>query len=161
MPHQPWHPSVFNKQLPGYGSPSFGGAVSGRFRRQTLPPYDHEGLLAPNNIDVSQYIMDQGPLPPPITAPMESGVSPRQTGFTGSMEWDVMDGKLEDPLGGPDMGEDPSNVGDIVGAVATNLGQWAGDMSKPSGLDPWIDLQDDSLGFPDRRRRRQTWTRSV
>ena len=92
---------------------------------------------------------------------MESGVSPRQTGFTGSMEWDVMDGKLEDPLGGPDMGEDPSNVGDIVGAVATNLGQWAGDMSKPSGLDPWIDLQDDSLGFPDRRRRRQTWTRSV
>jgi len=51
-------------------------------RRQKLSPYD-----------------PQGPPPPPITAPMESGVSPRQSGFTGSLDWDVMDGNIYDSLG--------------------------------------------------------------
>jgi hypothetical protein len=154
MPHRPNHRSTFGNRFPEYGSLGFGSAVSDRLRRQTLPR--SQGLLAPNDIDVSQYIIDQGPPPPPITAPMESGVSPRQSGFTGSVEWDVMDGKLEDPLGGPDMGEDPSNVGDVVGAVATNLGQWVGDTFGPQNY-PAIG----SIGFPDERdqRLRQTWRR--
>ena len=97
MPHRPNHRSAFGNRFPEYGSPGFGSAVSDRLRRQTLPR--PQGLLAPNDIDVSQYIMDQGPPPPPITAPMESGVSPRQTGFTGSVEWDEMDGNIYDPLG--------------------------------------------------------------
>ena len=97
MPHRPNHRSAFGNRFPEYGSPGFGSAVSDRLRRQTLPR--PQGLLAPNDIDVSQYIMDQGPPPRPITAPMESGVSPRQTGFTGSVEWDVMDGNIYDPLG--------------------------------------------------------------
>jgi hypothetical protein len=149
MSHYLWH-----KQLPEYGSPGFGSAVSDRLRRQTLPR--PQGLLAPNEIDVSQYIMDQGPPPPPISAPMESGVSPRQSGFTGSVEWDVMNGDLEDPLGGPDMGQDPSNVGDIVAAGLTGLGQWAGDTFGPQNY-PTIG----SIGFPDERdqRLRQTWRR--
>jgi len=147
MAHQLWH-----KQLPEYGSPGFGSAVSDRLRRQTLPR--PQGLLAPNDIDVSQYIIDQGPPPPPISAPMESGVSPRQSGFTGSVEWDVMNGDLEDPLGGPDMGEDPSNVGDVVGAGLSGAGQWAGDTFGPK---PWVPM---SLGFPDERKRRQTWRRA-
>ena len=150
MAHQLWH-----KQLPEYGSPGFGSAVSDRLRRQTLPR--PQGLLAPNEIDVSQYIMDQGPPPPPISAPMESGVSPRQSGFTGSIEWDVMDGNLEDPLGGPDMGQDPSNVGDVVGAGLSGAGQYVSNIFKPPELDKWVNLQSNNLGFPDRRKRRQTW----
>jgi hypothetical protein len=150
MSHYLWH-----KQLPEYGSPGFGSAVSDRLRQQTLPR--PQGLLAPNEIDVSQYIMDQGPPPPPISAPMESGVSPRQSGFTGSIEWDVMDGNLEDPLGGPDMGQDPSNVGDVVGAGLSGAGQYVSNIFKPPGLDKWVNLQSNNLGFPDRRKRRQTW----
>ena len=150
MSHYLWH-----KQLPEYGSPGFGSAVSDRLRRQTLPR--PQGLLAPNEIDVSQYIMDQGPPPPPISAPMESGVSPRQSGFTGSIEWDVMDGNLEDPLGGPDMGQDPSNVGDVVGAGLSGAGQYVSNIFKPPELDKWVNLQSNNLGFPDRRKRRQTW----
>ena len=150
MAHQLWH-----KQLPEYGSPGFGSAVSDRLRRQTLPR--PQGLLAPNDIDVSQYIIDQGPPPPPISAPMESGVSPRQSGFTGSIEWDVMNGNLEDPLGGPDMEQSPSNVGEGVGSILNTAGQYVSNISQPPGLDKWVNLQSTNLGFPDRRKRRQTW----
>jgi len=150
MAHQLWH-----KQLPEYGSPGFGSAVSDRLRRQTLPR--PQGLLAPNDIDVSQYIIDQGPPPPPISAPMESGVSPRQSGFTGSVEWDVMNGNLEDPLGGPDMEQSPSNVGEGVGSILNTAGQYVSNISQPPGLDKWVNLQSNNLGFPDRRKRRQTW----
>ena len=99
MAHRPNHRSTFGKRFPEYGSLGFGSAVSDSLRRQRLSPYDPQGLLAPNDIDVSQYIIDQGPPPPPITAPMESGVSPRQSGFTGSVEWDVVDGNIYDSLG--------------------------------------------------------------
>ena len=68
-----------------------------------------------------------------------------------------MDGNLEDPLGGPDMGQDPSNVGDVVGAGLSGAGQYVSNIFKPPELDKWVNLQSNNLGFPDRRKRRQTW----
>ena len=50
--------------------------------------------------------------------------------------------------------DSPSNVGDAVAAGLTGLGQWAGDTFGPK---PWVPM---SLGFPDERRRRQTWRRA-
>ena len=70
MPHPPWH------QLPQYGSPGFGSAVGQALQAQATP-----GLLTP------PYPEPPGPQLPP----MQAGASPRQTGFSGPIEWDVMD----------------------------------------------------------------------
>lgn len=154
MAHQPWH-----KEYPGLLNLGFGRGQGSNpnYRGVREPDYfDPETIRreAPMSAPAGYVPMDERV--GPQLAPMESGVSPRQSGFTGSVEWDVMDGKLEDPLGGPDMGEDPSNVGDIVAAGLTGLGQWAGDTFGPQNY-PAIG----SIGFPDERdqRLRQTWRR--
>lgn len=152
MAHQPWH-----KEYPGLLNLGFGRGQGSNpnYRGVREPDYfDPETIRreAPMSAPAGYVPMDERV--GPQLAPMESGVSPRQSGFTGSVEWDVMDGKLEDPLGGPDMGEDPSNVGDILAAGLSGAGQWAGDTFGPK---PWVPM---SLGFPDERRRRQTWRRA-
>jgi len=159
MPHQPWH-----KEYPGLLSRGFDlqGGSNPNYRGVREPDYfDPETIRreAPMSAPAGYVPMDERAIGPQL-APMESGVSPRQSGFTGSVEWDVMNGNLEDPLGGPDMEQSPSNVGEGVGSILNTAGQYVGNISQPPGLDKWANLQDlqsNNLGFPDRRKRRQTW----
>tara|TARA_R100001132_G_C3239994_1_gene71143 strand:- start:53 stop:532 length:480 start_codon:yes stop_codon:yes gene_type:complete len=155
MAHQLWH-----KEYPGLLNMGFGGQGGNPNYRGVREPdyFDPETIRreAPMSAPAGYVPMDERAIGPQL-APMESGVSPRQSGFTGSVEWDVMNGNLEDPLGGPDMGQDPSNVGDVVGAGLSGAGQYVSNIFKPPELDKWANLQSNNLGFPDRRKRRQTW----
>ena len=97
MAHQPWH-----KEYPGLLNLGFGRGQGSNpnYRGVREPDYFDPEMIrreAPMSAPAGYVPMDERV--GPQLAPMESGVSPRQSGFTGSVEWDVMDGNIYDPLG--------------------------------------------------------------